>query len=451
VKRLPAAHWLLFERGRAPRLERYWSVVDAFRLKRSGGSLASCTEELAALVDDCVRLRMVADVPLGAFLSGGLDSSAVVAAMTQTASGAKLQSFCAGFKEVSYDEAPSARAMAERLHTEHREILVSRDQLVDCGPVLRAMDEPIADTSFLPLYHVAALARRHVTVSLSGDGGDELFAGYATYAADTLRRWTSFVPGCITRWAGRAVDNALPASFAKVSWDYKMRRFLRGHHLVAPQAHFYWRTIFDADERMSILKPDHRRTIGSVDPFEAVAGHYREIEGCAPLDQHIYVDLKTWLVDDILIKLDRATMAHGLEARAPLLDHRLVEFAARLPTHWKRRGLRGKLVFRESQRSRLPTAVVEQRKRGFNAPVAHWLLGPWCEWARAASLGSALDPWIDRAAVEGLWLEHRLRRRDHSLKLFGLACLGDWLDRVRQEVSTSRRYADRSDRRSPLS
>jgi asparagine synthase (glutamine-hydrolysing) len=224
------------------------------------------------------------------------------------------------------------------------------------------------------------------------------------------------------------VDAVWPVSFAKVSFDYRLRRFLRGHSLPAGRAHYFWRTILEDDEKRSILRPDRREAVCGADAFAAFQAHAQAVAGCHFLDQALYVDIKTWLSDNILVKVDQATMAHGLEVRPPFLDHRLVEFAAALPPGWKMKGARQKYLLRRSQAARVPRELLRRRKQGFNAPVSHWLSGPLEEIGRAATTTAAMREWFDAAALERLWSEHRTRRRDHGLALFGLTCLGLWWD-----------------------
>jgi asparagine synthase (glutamine-hydrolysing) len=364
-------------------------------------------------------------------LSGGIDSSTVAAAMAHALPSDQVHTFSMGFGIPSFDEVDQARTVAAGLGLDHNDRLAEAnvDQIV--AAVRWAAREPLADTSVIPTYQLAAFAREHVTVALSGDGADECFAGYETYAADRLHQALAWIPGGVGRGLYRLADRLLPVSFSKVSLDYKLRHFLAGLHLNGPRAHASWRDILSSAERQAMMQPDWVELCASEEalPFAAFAPHFAAVHGCHPVDQAGYVDIKTWLADDILVKVDRATMAHALEARAPLLDHRLVEFAAALPPEWKLKGLRKKHLLRLSQRGRLPHSVLEGAKRGFNAPVSSWLNGPLRDFAHDTLASPSLQTWVRPAAIDALLREHGQRRRDHGLILFGLICLALWLER----------------------
>jgi asparagine synthase (glutamine-hydrolysing) len=428
VTKLPPAHFLLLERGRQPSLRRYWDLAPHFRNKARHVSQAASARDLDDLIQDSVRLRMIADVPLGAFLSGGIDSSSVTAAMARLAGPDRVKSFSIGFREESFSELAEAKAAARHLGVDHHERIVEPASAPDLVRLVRVAGEPVADSSLIPTYCLSGFARESVTVCLSGDGGDEVVAGYETYAADRLRHLTRFLPAAPGPLAAQAVEKLWPASFAKLGMDYKLIQFLRGRALDADRAHYFWRTIFAGDERIALLRPDRREAVLAQDPFTSFAVAAKEVADCHYLDRAMYVDMKTYLPEDILVKVDRATMAHALESRAPFLDHRLVEFCAGLPVHWKMRGWRRKHLLKESQKEHLPAATLNRAKQGFSAPVARWLAGPLKERARAATLAGPLAEWVEPRVVESLWVQHLARRRDHGLKLFGLACMGLWLE-----------------------
>jgi asparagine synthase (glutamine-hydrolysing) len=371
---------------------------------------------------------MIADVPVGVFLSGGIDSSTVTAAMARLAGPDRVESFSIGFREETFSELAEARAAARHLGVNHHDRQVDPDNAPDLARLVHAAGEPVADSSIIPTYFLAGFARESVKVCLSGDGGDEVMAGYETYAADKLRHLVRFLPAAPSRIAARAVERLWPASFAKLSTEYKLAQFLRGQALDADRSHYFWRTIFAEDERMALLRPDRREAILAQDPFAGFAAAAKEVADCHYLDRAMYVDMKTYLPEDILVKVDRATMAHSLESRAPFLDHRVVEFCAGLPVDWKMRGWRKKHLLKQSQRRHLPAGILNRPKKGFSAPVAHWLAGGLRDRARAVTLEGPLTDWVEPRAVESLWAQHLGRRRDNGLKLFGLTCLGLWLE-----------------------
>ncbi|MBK1644907.1 asparagine synthase (glutamine-hydrolyzing) [Thiocapsa imhoffii] len=430
IERLPPGHFMCCEQGRVPRPEAYWDLASIYRAKRSFASEAAAADELLALIDDAVRLRLVSDVPLGAFLSGGVDSSAVAASMARVLPHEQVHTFSMGFGIASFDEVEQARAVAGALGLDHQDQVATAETAQTIAAIRWAAREPLADSSTIPTYLLAAFARQSVTVALSGDGADECFAGYETYAADRLHRALSWIPAGMARAGYRVADALLPVSFSKVSWDYKLRHFLAGLHLDGARAHASWRDILSRDERREMMQPAWRDLFdeSTADPFSAFAPHVAAVKTCHPVDQAGYVDIKTWLADDILVKVDRSTMAHSLEARAPLLDHRLVEFAAALPVHWKLKGWRKKYLLRESLRGRLPGGVLDGSKRGFNAPISQWLNGALRDFARDTLASPRLHEWVRPQAIDALYRDHAAQRRDHGLKLYGLLCLALWLD-----------------------
>lgn len=426
VRKLPAAHSLTVSKDGVADPIPYWDLAAAFRCKMSFRDRAEAVAALRERLDDAVASRLESDVPLGAFLSGGLDSSAVVEAMQRLQSG-RTVTLSMGFAEDSYDERDKARLVARHLQVEHHERLADPDSPAAVERVLARLDEPFADTSFLPTYALCGFAREHITVALSGDGGDELFAGYETYVADRLRRWSAPVPAVVSRSLARVINRLWPANFGKVSTEYKIKKFLAGHALDFSRAHYFWRTIFSTAEQQEILLPPWREAVGQVDPFASFARHFAEVSDCHWLDQASYVDIKTWLVDDILYKVDRASMAHSLEVRTPFLDHRLVEFAAALPPDLKLRGFRKKFLLKEALRGRLPAEIVDAKKSGFNGPVSHWLTGKLADMAKSHIFGAPMAAMFHRPTLERLWREHESMQRDHGLKLFGLLALAIWL------------------------
>jgi asparagine synthase (glutamine-hydrolysing) len=437
VNKLPPAHYLLIKRGKAcPDPVEYWDLAAHYKNKSVFCSENEAVEALDHLFEDSVRLRLGSDVPLGSFLSGGIDSSAITAAIMRLRPASQNQTFSIGFSEPTYSELTEARSVATILGSIHQDLVVNADMATELPKIVRAADEPFADTSIIPFYFLAELARRDVTVCLSGDGGDELFAGYETYLADRFRHWSAFLPKGLTCGLARLLKSMGSVSLDKVSADYKLRQFFKGHGFDFPQAHLSWRHIHSAQERNSLLRPEHvKRGIDLEMPGEE---HFNRVAGCHYLDQAMYVDTKTWLPDDILVKVDRATMAHSLESRAPFLDHRLMEFAASLPVDLKLKGLRKKHILKQSQQSYLPLNVIDRSKKGFNAPVSHWLNGELGALAHTATTSMKMKEWFDGEAIDRLWMEHRTSRRDNGLKLFGLTCLGLWLDLEPQQNPAGR-------------
>jgi asparagine synthase (glutamine-hydrolysing) len=447
VCRLPAAHWM---RMRSGHLEMgcYWDLAACFRDKDRFCNEREAAEELRSLVQDSVKLRLVSDVPLGAFLSGGVDSSIVVSAMAQAASRRGVRSYSIGFTEDGYSELPFARSVAQGLGVSLFEDMVAPELSNDIPRIAQAAAEPFADTSIVPTYYVARHARRHVTVALSGDGGDELFAGYETYVANRLHNQASWCLRPVATLANWATHSLIQTSYGKVSFDYKARQFARGLALPFEQAHWFWRNIFDRDMRTNLVHRDLKEEIQE-DGFSQVAKHFAAVEGCHPLDRAIYVDIKTWLVDSVLLKVDRATMAHSLESRAPLLDYRLAEFAARLPPELKLKGFRKKYLLREAFARDFSPGTLDRPKQGFVSPVSHWLAGSLQQLARDVFASVSFTDLFRTTAVEQLYAEHLARRVDHGQRLFNLLMFGLWLTSFRSLSSHSRSRTEKSLWRSP--
>jgi asparagine synthase (glutamine-hydrolysing) len=418
VSKLPPGHLLVAENGRVV-TEQYWDLV--FTGDGDPAREEAYLEQLDALISESVKLRLVSDVPLGAFLSGGIDSTAVVAAMVQSSS--RVVTTSVGFAEHAFNELEYARVVAQHLGTESHEKIVTPD-LVDLLPTLAwHLDEPFADSSAVPTYYVSAAAREHVTVSLSGDGGDELWAGYARHRVE---QWE----GTARRWLGPIVGGLAGRLAAGVPLGIKGARSLR-HLALTPgdacaQKHAYG--LFETGTRESLYSGGFAADVRDSDPF---AGFRRAYDACAspdPLDRGLYVDVKTYLVDDILTKVDKMSMAVSLEARDPLLDHKLLEFAATVPSSLKLKNGRSKYLLRRVLERRLPKAIVDRPKQGFEAPIGEWLRGPLAPMVDDLILDGRLRARgiFDDKAVTELWRQHRTGARDHRHRLWSLVMLELW-------------------------
>ena len=434
IESLPPACYAEFDLASGLRIAHYWDLAAKFRDKRTYRSEGEAAEELVALIDDAVRIRLVSDVPLGAFLSGGVDSSTIVASMLKQLDAASVLTFSSGFLEDSYDESPLAKRLAEQFGIMHRTQKLDVKILDILPAVVATAAEPLADTSALPMFFLSGFTRQSVTVALSGDGGDECFAGYETYVADKLHRIAGHSPRWLREHAYGLIDRLLPVDHRKVGWPEKLRRFSAALTQDFPRAHASWRDIFGEQELLAIMQPAWRAKVMSEDGTglfsDYFAQHFADVEGCDPVDQATYVDIKTFMADDILVKTDRMTMAHSLEARCPLLDHRVVEFASQLPAKFKLRGFSKKHILRQSQRSRLPGWVLDRPKQGFNAPVSHWVRGPLRELCQETLFSNCMRAWFDVERIRRLWQDHEQKNRDNGLKLFGLLTVGLFLESV---------------------
>ncbi len=427
VNRLQPAHCLVWERGRAPRDICYWNLAEKFMNKRPHRRFDDVALELRDLFDDSVRLRMIADVPIGAFLSGGVDSATVAAAMRRTSPNTAVHTYSIAFDEPGFDESALARQSAKALGTEHLDRTVTSDLARRLPTIIALTDEPLADSSLFPTFELSAFAREHTTVSLSGDGGDELFAGYSTYQADRYRSVLAHLPSALLGSARLAVG-AMKADSGKVSLRYKLRQFLENVDLPPQQAHFAWRQILPDADVSALMGESFRR---ARDPFAVFAERFADVRGLPLLDAAGYVDQRTWMLDDILVKVDRASMAHALEVRTPFLDHRIVEFAAGLPVEFKMRGMQQKRILKASQRERLPVEVLTRRKAGFNAPVSQWFETALSEHFDRAVINGPAGSLIDAQTARRLREDHLSRKRDNGLALFALTSLGLWMENRR--------------------
>jgi asparagine synthase (glutamine-hydrolysing) len=429
VRKLPAGHVLVWENGRIE-LERFARPAPAQVADLRRDDEAELVEELRARLRDSVRAHLLADVPVGVLLSGGVDSAALAALAAQETAG-PVHTFTIGFSERSFDERADARLVAERYGTNHHELLVQPDPTLLLPALADVFDEPFADSSALPTYLVSQLAAEHVKVALSGEGGDELFGGYYTYAADLLA--DRLAP--LARIARPFVER-LPASTAKASFDYKAKRFVRAAHLPPLERHHGWKEIFSADARAELTG---RRS--AFDPVDVYRARYDETEGADGLARLQDVDLGIYLVDDLLVKTDRASMAHSLEARVPFLDDGVAGFALGLPPEHKVHGLSKKVLLRKAVEPLVPREVAHGRKRGFSIPAARWLRGELEPFARETLSADTLtrQGFFEPAAVARVLDEHVSGREDRSRRIWGLLAFTLWYERhVEQEPPTLR-------------
>ena len=424
ARKLDAGHVLSCDLSRRPvvSIERYARPAPAAEAALLDGTAAQLAAQVRERLDDSVRAHLIADVPVGVLLSGGIDSSALTA-LAARASSEPVHTFSIGFEEQSFNELEKARLVAQRYATDHHE-LVLRPNAVELLPqIVEAFDEPFADTSALPTYLVSRLAREHVKVVLSGEGGDELFGGYYTYVADTLA--PKVAP--LARLA-RPLVELLPSSSASLSLEFKAKRFTRAAHLPPLERHHGWKVIFSEEARSELLRGDRR---GTLDPIGRYRTRFAETEGAEPLARLLDVDLGIYLVDDLLVKTDRASMAHSLEARVPFLDPAVTDLALRLPSKLKVRGLSKKRLLREAVTPLLPPELLRAKKQGFSIPAAAWLRGELEPIARETLSPHALrrQGFFDPNVVTRLIDDHVARRQDHSRQIWNLLVFSLWFDR----------------------
>jgi asparagine synthase (glutamine-hydrolysing) len=437
ILKLPPAHLIEIRSSTAPLPESaaYWDIVATARAglvarHDRGGDIEDHMDDL---LRESVRLRMASDVPLGAFLSGGIDST-LIAAMMQAQSTSPVRTFTIGFAETAFNEAEHARAVAAHLGTDHTEMTVTPADALALVPELPAIwDEPFADSSQIPTYLLSKLTRQHVTVSLSGDGGDELFGGYNRYV-DGLRTWSllSRLPP-LARRAMAGMLSRYPGAISAVANRLLPAR-LRGTHLSdrLPKLAQVMRVASEQDyyrELVSHWRDPDSIVIGAHEVrSEAFADFFAP--GATMIDRMMLTDMQTYLPDDILVKVDRASMAVSLEARVPFLDHRVVEAAWRLPPECKVRGNKGKQILRSLLDRYVPRALMDRPKSGFGVPIEYWLGGPLRDWAEDLLAEERLrrEGFFDPAPIRALWHEHKQGRRRWHYLLWDVLMFQAWLN-----------------------
>jgi len=434
AKKLPPAHCLSIRRGESMgEPHAYWDV--RFTLDCPISAEDACME-LRQRLQESVRLRMIAEVPLGAFLSGGVDSSAVVATMAGLS--AEPVNTCAiGFDDPKFNETEFAAMVAQRYQTNHRLETVGSEDFDLIDTLARLYDEPYADSSAIPTYRVCQLARRHVTVALSGDGGDEMFGGYRRYRLHLMEeRMRAALPQALRQ----PLFGMLGRVYPKADWAPRMFRAkttFEGMARSAVQAYFHSVSILRGPMRTELFSATLRRELGGYQAQAVFDAHAARAGTDDPLALIQYLDLKTYLVGDINTKVDRASMAHSLEVREPLMDHPLVEWLATLPSHLKVRGQEGKFLLKKAMEPQLPDEVLYRPKMGFAVPLARWFRGPLKQRVRDAVLGERLHDtgWFDRRCLRQLIDDHQSGARDQSAALWSLMMFEAFLRNVCDENS----------------
>ncbi len=427
VVKLPPAHCLTV-RGRAEQPQRYWQLPDRCEPIGHGQAVETVRERLTS----AVAKRMVADVPLGALLSGGIDSSIVTALMCRAAGSAGgVKTFTAGFAEGGFDERPHAARVARHLGSDHRELLVSPAEadlpaLID--HLVAQYDEPFADSSALPTYLICRAARQHVTVALTGDGGDEAFGGYDRYRAMRLAERMGPTAWAATKMAAFAAGVFAPAD--ERSRLARLVRFAAAIDQVPPMQYFLYRRLFGPEHLLRLMHPDFAAWAQPEAPRDWFCQLYDQGEYADELAYAQHCDLLTYLPDDLLVKADIASMASSLELRSPMLDHEVVALGLSLPVELKLRGRRGKAILQDAFADLLPEEVFRRPKKGFAVPIDRWLREDLAGLLQATLLEGPLAShgWLNRAALEGLIRQHLTRRYDHRHRLWALLWLGRWLE-----------------------
>jgi asparagine synthase (glutamine-hydrolysing) len=442
IRKLPAGHLLIAENGQVRTL-RYWDlrrfipaaagVAGAADARESSPDEETAARDLRRLLHEAVDLRLRADVPVGVFLSGGVDSS-TIAALAVEIKGRGVPSFALGMNDADFNEADHARRAAAHYGTDHHEVMVGESDLVEAlFAVAQVLDEPLADASVLPTWLLSRFTRGHVKVALGGEGADELFAGYPTYLGDRLARRYARLPRPVRALLRRVVET-IPPSFSNVGLEYLLKKFVASAELPDEERHPIWFGAFSPERQRALLSDAAQAALARLPDADPLAETRAIRAGRTfrhPLDALLATDFLMYLQDDLLTKVDRASMAVSLEVRAPFLHHPLVEFVAGLPADFKLRGTKTKRLLKHAMADRLSHETVSRRKRGFNIPMARLTLGALDPLLKAAfdparvARGGLLRP----EAVTALWREHTSRRRDNGRLIYNLMMLQLWQSR----------------------
>ena len=426
IRKLEPGHWLRWRKGEIV-TERYWHPDFTKKLAIDEEEAGERTVEI---LRDAVKVRLMSEVPLGAFLSGGIDSSAVVALMSQESS-ERVKTFSIGFDEQDFSELHHARRIAEHVGADHHEFIVRPDAVEVLPMLVEHYGEPYADSSAVPTYYVAKETRKHVTVALNGDGGDESFAGYERYIAMGLTEKYRRVPSFLRESVIKETVNLIPTSPTKRSMARSVKRLLEGVSRPRADRYTYWVSVFNDDTKKPLYSDFFREQTLQADPTGLLGEWFKRANGIGIVDAMLLTDQMTYLPNDLLVKVDIATMAVSLEARSPFLDHHVIEFAASLPEKLKLRRLTTKYLLKKVLRKLLPSENLDRRKMGFGVPIGHWFRGKMQPFLREVILS-------DKALRRGLFKPEAVRQlvelhtrgeRDYSHQLWTLLMLELWFNR----------------------
>jgi asparagine synthase (glutamine-hydrolysing) len=426
IRKLEPGHSLRWRKGEI-KIERYWQPDFS---KKVDLSEQEAGERAIAILRDAVKVRLMSEVPLGAFLSGGIDSSAVVALMSEESS-TPVKTFSIGFEEQDFSELHHARRVAEHVGADHHEFIVRPDALEVLPILVEHYGEPYADSSAIPTYYVARETRKYVTVALNGDGGDESFAGYERYAAMRLAERYRRIPAVLRETVMRQAIELMPSSPTKRSRIRDVKRFIEAASLPKVERYLRWVSTFDARAKQDLYSEEFARQTESASAANLLNPWFARANGSGIVDAALLTDIMTYLPNDLLVKVDIATMANSLEARSPFLDHHVMEFAASLPEKFKLRGLTTKYLLKKILKQLLPAENLDRRKMGFGIPIGHWFRGELQPFLRETLLREAsLQRGLFKPeAVKQLVELHTRGERDYSHQLWTLLMLELWFQR----------------------
>lgn len=425
VFKLPAGHYMVFDKNGA-KINQYWDV--SFSNTSDKDETALC-EDLQSLAEDCTKRRTIADVPLGAFLSGGVDSSGVVALMAKN-SDKPIKTCSIGFDEKKFNETEFAKIVADKYQTEHFELTVHENVTDNLEHIAGFFDEPFADPSLVPTYFVSQLAREKVTVAVAGDGGDEVFAGYEKYSTDHIEnKLRNFFPKSLRQKVFPALSRFCRKFNAKL---FRKAGSLLHSLSLDPAMGFYVSNSMISDEHWNeLIKPEVKAELGNYHPSKLTTELYAKADGPDHLSKILYTDIKSYLCGGILVKVDRMSMANSLEVRAPILDYKMLEFAATVPSAMKFKDGEKKHLLKEAFKPLLPDDILYRKKMGFSVPLANWLRSELKEIAteRLLNRERGLRDYFKVAAISKLWHEHQSEAKDHSTLLWSMLLFQLWWDR----------------------
>jgi len=426
IRKLEPGHSLRYRKGEI-RIERYWQPDFS---KKINIDETEAGERAVQILRDAVKVRLMSEVPLGAFLSGGIDSSAVVALMSEESSD-PVKTFSIGFEEQDFSELHHARRVAEHVGADHHEFIVRPDALEVLPILVEHYGEPYADSSAVPTYYVARETRKHVTVALNGDGGDESFAGYERYAAMRLAEKYHRIPAVLRDTLLRQAIELMPSTETKRSRVRDVKRFVEAASLPKVERYLRWVSVFDSQAKQDLYTENFKRDTQAHSAASIIDPWFARANGSGIVDAALLTDIMTYLPNDLLVKVDIATMANSLEARSPFLDHHVIEFAASLPEKYKLRGLTTKYLLKRVLKKLLPTENLGRRKMGFGVPIGHWFRGKLQPFLRETILSeSALKRGLFKPEVVKHLVElHTRSERDYSHQLWTLLMLELWFQR----------------------
>ena len=434
VKKLEPASILVISQTGKILISRYWDYVNFFKNKSPVKNTSELYEEIYELIKDSVNLRMISDVPVCAFLSGGVDSSLLVKTLVDNFH--EIETFTLAFNNLQFDESVYASELADYLKVKNHKVFSDNKVKDSFQSVIKNIDEPFADSSFIPTSDLSRHSSKSFRVALVGDGGDEIFAGYETYNADILLKYIEYLPIPIRDTLKTTFNHIIPHSFSKVGVDEKIRRLLNGSGKGNDWGHYSWRIIFDDGDLYKLLNPDLHYLINDASPFRDYEKFYEEAKDLDLIDQSLYVDSKTWLVDDILFKSDRASMMYSQEFRCPLLDFRIAERLAKVPVREKMELFQLKKVLKGVLRKKIPGQLVQGKKRGFNAPLVNWLKGPLIECYYDVIDDDRFKSFFNIIYLKNLMSDFIKGKSDNSYKLYNILVLFSWIKENNHSLET---------------